>query len=62
MIAVVWFTFSVKACVPVPCELLAVIVMGYAPPVAAVPLSTPLVEFNDTPLGNVPVSLNVGAG
>jgi hypothetical protein len=44
--------------------LLAVKVMLYVPPVpaAAVPLKTPVFELKDNPLGNVPVSLNVGAG
>jgi len=38
--------------------------MGYVLPVpaAGVPLSTPLVELRVTPVGNAPVSLNVGAG
>jgi len=38
--------------------------MGYVPPVPApgVPLSTPVPGLNVTPVGNVPVSLNVGLG
>jgi hypothetical protein len=40
----------------------AVIVIGNVPPAAGVPDKTPEVAFKVTPLGNVPVSLNVGAG
>jgi hypothetical protein len=38
--------------------------IGYVPPVPAtgVPLRTPVAGVNVTPVGNVPVSLNVGAG
>ena len=38
--------------------------MLYVPPVpaAGAPLRTPVVELKDTPLGSVPVSLNVGVG
>src|SRR5438309_5377386 len=38
--------------------------IGYVPPVpaAGVPLRTPVAALNVTPLGNVPVSLNVGVG
>ena len=41
--------------------LLAVIVIGYEPPVpaAGVPLSTPVVLLRETPLGSEPVSLKV---
>src|SRR5207245_3753352 len=47
-----------------PTPLAAVNVMGYVPPVpaAGVPLSTPVVALNVTPLGKVPVSLKVGVG
>ena len=31
-------------------------------PAAGVPLSTPVVELSETPVGSVPLSLNVGAG
>ena len=43
--------------------LLAVIVIGYIPPVpaAGVPINKP-VELNTTGLGNEPVSLNLGVG
>ena len=58
-----WFIVNVKLCVAFdPTPLLAVMVMGYEPPVfaAGVPLSTP--AENVTPAGSVPVSLRVGAG
>src|SRR5207245_8355425 len=54
-----------KLCIAaVPTPLLAVKVMGYVPfvPAAGVPLRTPVVVLNVTPVGSVPVSLNVGAG
>src|SRR5207245_7880099 len=60
-----WFTVSVKLWVALlPTPLAAVNVMGYVPPVpaAGVPLSTPVVALNVTPLGKVPVSLKVGVG
>jgi hypothetical protein len=59
-----WFTVRVKFWVAFePMPLVAVIVIGYEPPVAAagVPLSTPA-ELSVTPLGNAPVSVKVGAG
>ena len=42
----------------------AVMVTGYAPPVLGpgIPLSTPVVVLNVTPLGRAPVAPNVGAG
>jgi hypothetical protein len=59
-----WLTDNVKLWVAFGATpLLAVMVMGYAPPVlaAGVPLSTPA-EVKVTPAGSVPVSLKVGAG
>lgn len=44
-----------------PIPLVAVIVNGKIPPTVGVPDSTPL-EERVTPVGNVPVSLNVGGG
>jgi hypothetical protein len=58
-------TVSVKLCVAaVPTPLLAVNVMGYVPAVPApgVPLRTAVPALNVTPVGNVPVSLRLGAG
>src|SRR5207245_5127650 len=48
----------------VPELLVALKVIGYVPPVPApgVPLRTPVVVLNVTPVGSVPVSLNVGVG
>jgi hypothetical protein len=59
-----WLTVRTKFCVAfgkMPFE--AVIVMGYVPPVPAlgVPPSTPA-GVNVTPLGRVPLSVNVGVG
>jgi hypothetical protein len=65
VIAAAWLTVSMKLCVAaVPIPLLAVKVMLYAPPVpaAGVPLSTPVEGLKVTPLGNVPVTVKVGAG
>jgi len=47
-----------------PEVLVALKVIGYVPPLpaAGVPLRTPVPGVNDTPVGSVPVSLNVGAG
>ena len=47
-----------------PTPLLAVIVIGYVPPVpvAGVPASTPVAAVKVTPVGSAPVSLKVGAG
>ena len=55
-------TAKVKLCEAVATPFAALNVSGYTPPVpaAAVPLNAPAV--NDTPLGSVPLSLNVGAG
>jgi hypothetical protein len=55
---------SVKFWVALPEVLVALNMIGYVPPVpaAGVPLRTPVVVLNVTPVGNVPVSLNVGAG
>jgi hypothetical protein len=64
LITGVWSTVSVKLCVAFgETPLLAVIVMGYVPPVpaAGVPLSKPA-EVSVTPLGSEPVSLKVGTG
>ena len=36
--------------------------MGKVPPTVGVPLSTPVAVLNVTPVGNAPLSLNVGAG
>jgi hypothetical protein len=58
-------TVSVKFCVALlPTPLLAVNMMEYVLPVpaAGVPLRTPVVVLNVTPVGSAPVSLNVGAG
>src|SRR5215472_5970357 len=58
-------TVNVKFCVALlPTPLLAVNVMEYVLPVpaAGVPLRTPVVVLNVTPVGSAPVSLNVGAG
>jgi hypothetical protein len=55
----------VKLCtalLPTPLLAINVIVNGLPIVVAGVPLSTPVVVFNVTPVGNAPVSLNVGAG
>ena len=57
-----WPTARVKLCVAsgrTPLE--AVMVMGKVPVVEAVPLSKPAV-LNVTPLGSIPLSLNVGVG
>ena len=54
-----------KLCVAaVPTPLFAVNVMLNGLPVTdvGVPLSTPVAALNVTPLGSVPVSVNVGAG
>jgi hypothetical protein len=59
-----WFTVRVKLCMEAAEQaLVAVIVIGYVPPVlaAGVPLRRPE-ELRVTPLGKAPVSLNVGAG
>jgi hypothetical protein len=59
------FTVSVKLCgALLPTLLVAVNMIEYVLPVpaAGVPLSTPVVVLNVTPVGNAPVSLNVGAG
>ena len=58
-----WFTVSVKLCVGAPAVFVAFRVIGYEPPVpaAGVPLNNPAV-LSVTPLGSVPVSVNVGAG
>ena len=62
VIAGAWPTVNVKLCVAFePTPLLAVMVMGKLPVVVAVPLSAPA-ELKVTPLGNEPVSVNVGAG
>src|SRR2546427_13274433 len=55
---------SVKLCEVLPELFVALKVIGYVPPVpaAGVPLRTPVVVLNVTPVGSVPVSLNVGAG
>ena len=45
-----------------PTPLCAVIVIGKVPPTVGVPLNTPVPTLNITPAGNVPASLNVGAG
>ena len=60
-------TVRVKLCVPfVPTPFCAVKVIIYGElvwvPDAGVPLSTPVVVLKLTPVGSVPVSLNVGAG
>jgi hypothetical protein len=63
-LAVALLTVSVKGWLAgVPTPLVAVIVMGKLPtvPSAGVPLSTPA-DDSVMPLGNEPVSLNVGAG
>jgi len=54
----------VKLCVVLNEPLVALKVIAYVPPVPApgVPLRTPVVMLNVTPVGNVPVSLNVGLG
>ncbi len=59
-----WSTVSVKLCIVLPELLVALKVIGYVPPVPApgVPLRTPVAGVNVTPVGNVPVSLNVGLG
>jgi hypothetical protein len=59
-----WSTVSVKLCEVVPELLVALKVIEYVPPVpaAGVPLRTPVVVLNVTPVGSAPVSLNVGAG
>jgi hypothetical protein len=68
VIAGAWFTVNVKVCVAaLPTPLLAVSVSVYIPPLpdAGVPLSVavPFPLFtNVTPLGSVPVSVNVGVG
>jgi len=55
---------SVKLCEVLPELFVALKVIGYVPPVPApaVPLRTPVVVLNVTPVGSAPVSLNVGAG
>src|SRR5688572_21915743 len=58
-------TVSVKLCEPgVPTPLSALNVRVYAPPVpgAGVPASTPVAAAKVTPLGKLPLRLNVGAG
>ena len=65
LIAGPWFTVKVKPWTAFePTLLLAVKLMLYVPaaPAAGVPLKTPVAALNVTPLGNVPVSLNVGVG
>jgi len=64
VIAGAWSTVSVKLCIVLPELLVALKVSGYVPPVpaAGVPLRTPVAGANVTPVGNVPVSLNVGLG
>ena len=64
VIAGAWLTVNVKLCVAFgETPLFAVIVMTYVPPVpaAGVPERTPAL-LSVTPLGSVPVSVNVGAG
>jgi hypothetical protein len=58
-----WLTVNVKFCVASGVTpLLAVMMMGYVPPVfaAGVPLSTPAEKVR--PAGNVPVALKAGVG
>jgi hypothetical protein len=65
VIAGAWLTVRLKLCVAFGSSPLeAVMVTGYAPPVLGpgIPLSTPVVVLNVTPLGKAPVALNVGAG
>ena len=60
-----WFTDRVKFCVALePTPFNAVKLIGYTPPIpaAGVPLSTPVVVLNVTPVGSNPVSVKVGAG
>jgi len=62
---VVFVTISMNVCtalLPTPLLAVNVIVNGLPIVVVGVPLSTPVVVFNVTPLGNAPVSLYVGAG
>jgi hypothetical protein len=47
------------ALLPTPLLAVNVIVNGLPVVVVGVPLSTPVVGLNVTPLGNVPASLNV---
>jgi len=66
VIAGAWFTFNVKLWLAgVPTPLLAVIVRGYVPPVAGVPLNVAVpfpLSTNVTPLGSAPVSVSDGVG
>ena len=67
VIADAWSTVSVKLCVasaPMPLwrEGKVAVVSPLRLPVTAVPLSTPVAAVKVMPLGNVPLSLNAGAG
>jgi hypothetical protein len=67
VIAGAWFTLNVKLCDAFPALSLALMVIGYVPPLpaAGVPLNVPVplpLSTKATPLGSAPVSVKAGVG